>query len=182
MMSKDMDSNLETESADGSQKNQEPREKTKWGKTVKVSLGVLGGLGLLFGYVSAAGMHQSEQEAGARKAVDDFFAALNARNLEAARKALHYPHVHFAGHEAKVWNEPTDFHIDFDALAATEGWHHSTLDLCIMRQSSEDKIHFEIQYSRHKADSGRYATYQSVWIVTRKEGRWGIQCRSILSS
>lgn len=181
-MAKDKDPNLDNKLSDGSQKDEEPRKKPKWGKTMKVSLGVLGGLGLLMGYVSAAGIQQSEHEAGARKAVDDFFAALNARDLDAARKALHYPHVHFAGHEVKVWNNPMDFQIDFDALTAAEGWHHSTLDLCVMRQSSDDKIHFEIQYSRHNAGSGRYATYQSLWIVTRKEGRWGVQCRSIITA
>jgi hypothetical protein len=181
-MPEELDPSLDSKPAENPEGKAEPRKKPKWGKSMKVSLGVLGGLGLLMGYVSAAGMQQSEQEAGARKAIDDFFAALNARDLDAARDALHYPHIHFAGPEVTVWAEPTDFHIDFDALAAAEGWHHSTLDLCAMRQSSADKIHFEIQYSRHTADSGRYATYQSLWIVTRREGHWGIQCRSILTS
>ncbi|HYK91929.1 MAG TPA: hypothetical protein VE398_24395, partial [Acidobacteriota bacterium] len=133
----DPSTNSPTEDSQG-----EPRKKPKWGKTMKVSLGVLGGLGLLMGYVSAAGMQQSEHEAGARKAIDDFFAALNARHLDAAREALHYPHIYLAGPEIRVWNEPLDFHIDFDALTASEGWHHSTLDLCVMKQSSADKIHF----------------------------------------
>lgn len=146
---------------------------------MKVSLGVLGGLGLLMGYVSAAGMQQSEQEAGARKAVDDFFAALNARDLDAVRQALHYPYVHIGGSEMKIWDGPEDFRIDFDALAADEGWHHSTLDLCLVQLAAPDKFHFEVQFSRHDADSQRYATYQSLWIVTRREGRWGVQCRSI---
>jgi len=181
-MSEDMDTNLDNELARGPTANEEHRKKPKWGKTVKVSLGILGGLGLLMGYVSAAGMQQSELEAAARKAIDDFFAALNSRNLDAARNTLHYPHVHIAGHEVKVWHHPLDFQMDFDALTASEGWHHSTLDSCVMRQSSGDKFHFEIRYSRHKGDSGRYATYQSLWIVTQKEGRWGIQCRSILSA
>ncbi len=148
---------------------------------MKVSLGVLGGLGLLMGYVSAAGMQQSEHEAGARKAVDDFFSALNARDLDRARDALHYPHIHIAGSEVTVWEQPADFRIDFEAIEAAEGWHHSSLDLCVMRQASPDKIHFEIQYSRHRADTGRYVTHQSIWIVTRHEEHWGIQCRSILT-
>jgi len=177
-----MDPNLAGQLAEGPTANEEHRKKPKWGKTVKVSLGILGGLGLLMGYVSAAGMQQSEHEAAARKAIDDFFAALNSRNLDAARNTLHYPHVHIAGHEVKVWHHPLDFQMDFDALSISEGWHHSTLDSCVMRQSSEDKFHFEIRYCRHKADSGRYATYQSLWIVSQKEGRWGIQCMSILSA
>ncbi len=180
-MPKETDPSLNSETEETSEGKEASRRKPKWGRSMKVSLGVLGGLGLLMGYVSAAGMQQSEHEAGARKAVDDFFAALNARDLDAARNALHYPHIHIAGPEVMVWVEPADFQIDFDALTAAEGWHHSTLDLCLMRQGNPDKIHFEIQYSRHNAESGRYATYQSLWIVTRKEGRWGIQCRSVLT-
>ncbi len=167
---------------ESSREDRELRKKSGWGTATKVSLGVLGGLGLLMGYVSAAGMQQSEAEAGARKAIDDFFTALNARNLEAARQSLNYPHVHMVGNELEMWNAPSDFHIDFDALAAHEGWHHSTLDLCVMKQVSEDKVHFEVQYSRYREGTVRYATCQSLWIVTRKAGHWGIQCRSILSA
>lgn len=176
------DANLDNDLTEGLPQEEGARKKPKWGKTVKVSLGLLGGLGLLMGYVSAAGMPQSEHEAGARKAVDDFFAALNARDLDATRKALIYPHVHFAGNEVRIWNSPQDFHIDFDGLSAAEGWHHSTLDLCVTRLASKDKIHFEIQFSKYAADSRRYATHQSLWIVTHKEGRWGIQCRSTHSA
>jgi hypothetical protein len=165
------------ESAEGGTAGKKP----KWGKTMKVSLGLLGGLGLLMGYVSAAGMQQSELEAGARKAIDDFISALNARDLEAARSVLNYPHIHFAGHEMTIWLAPEEFHIDFDALAQTEGWHRVTLDYCAVRQSCADKIHFEVQYSRHRIDSVRYAVHPSIWVVTLMNGRWGIQCRSILS-
>jgi hypothetical protein len=164
------------------EKGEPAGKKPGWGKTAKVSLGLLGGLGLLMGYVSAAGMQQSELEAGARKAIDDFFSALNAKDIKAARSVLNYPHIHFAGHEVAIWITPEEFNIDFDAIAAREGWHHSTLDYCAVRQSCPDKIHFEIQYSRHRSGSGRYAVYPSVWIVTLQEGHWGIQCRSILTS
>ncbi len=173
----DTDDELEKD-ADASRRAE---KKPRWGKTVKVSLGVLGGLGLLMGYFSAAGMQETERETSARKAIDDFFAALNAWDLEAARNALNYPHVHIAGQDVRVWHQPADFVIDFEELAASEGWKYSTLDSCAMRQSSEEKVHFEVQYSRHRADSTRYATYQSLWIVTRRDGRWGIQCRSILT-
>ena len=59
----------------------EKKKKTKLGKATKVSLGVLGGLSLLMGYISAAGMEESEREEEARKPVDDFFTALNARDI-----------------------------------------------------------------------------------------------------
>ncbi len=47
-----------------------------------------------------------------------------------------------------------------------------------MRQHDEVKVHFEVVFSRYKADGTKYATYQSLWVSTRKDGRWGIQARS----
>lgn len=154
---------------------------SKWGKAAKVSLGVLGGLSLLMGYISAAGMRESELEAEARKPIDDFFAAFNARDVEAGRRTLHYPHVQIAGNEVTILEDPDSFQIDFQILAS-EGWTHVTLDSCSMRQNCDEKVHFEVQLSMHKGSEARYATYQALWIVTRKDDVWGIQCRSIFPS
>ena len=47
-----------------------------------------------------------------------------------------------------------------------------------MRQNDRVKVHFEVVFSRYKADGSKYATYQSLWIATKKDGAWGIQARS----
>jgi hypothetical protein len=154
------------------------KDKGKWGKAAKVSLGILGGLSLWAGYISAAGMKESEIEAEARNPIDDFFTAFNARDIEGCRKALHYPHMQIAGSDVSLLNDPESFQIDFQALG-NEGWTYSTLDSCTMRQNCDDKVHFEIQLSMHQANDSRYATYQALWIVTRQDEVWGIQCRSI---
>ena len=169
-----MEEDLEVEGEDA-------KRKSTWKKAAKVSLGVLGGLSLLMGYISAAGMQESEREVAARKPIDDFFAAFNARDPESGRRTLHYPHIQIAGNELSILNDPESFQIDFQSLAA-EGWTHTTLDSCEMRQSCDEKVHFEVQLSMHKADNARYATYQALWIVTQIDGVWGIQCRSIFPS
>lgn len=163
------------------EKPENEKDKNKWGKAAKVSLGVLGGLSLLMGYISAAGMKESEREAAARKPIDDFFAAFNARDIDGGRRTLNYPHIQIAGNDVMILNDPESFQIDFQALAG-EGWTHVTLDSCEMRQSCDEKVHFEVQLSMHKGSASRYATYQALWIVTRKDGVWGIQCRSVFPS
>jgi len=159
----------------------EQPKNNKWRKAAKVSLGVLGGLSLLMGYISAAGMKESELEEEARKPVDDFFAALNARDLTRSRKSLHYPHIQIAGCDVDILATPDDFQIDFQSLA-NEGWTYSTLDSCTMRHFCADKVHFELQFSMHMANDARYATYQALWIVTKQGDVWGIHCRSIFPS
>jgi hypothetical protein len=47
-----------------------------------------------------------------------------------------------------------------------------------MRQNDAIKVHFDVAFSRYKADGAKYATYQSLWIVTKKDGQWGVQARS----
>jgi len=163
------------------EEQEEKKDRTKWGKAAKVSLGVLGGLSLLMGYISAAGMKESEIEAEARKPINDFFSAFNARDIEGSRKTLHFPHMQIAGSDVSILNDPESFQIDFQSLA-NEGWTYSTLDSCTMRQICDEKVHFELQLSMHQANDSRYATHQALWIVTRQEGVWGIQCRSIFPS
>ena len=165
----------------GTNKDGEQQKKGKLGITAKVSLGVLGGLSLLMGYISAAGMKESEIESEARKPVDDFFAALNARDIERGRRTLHYPHIQIAGCDVGILESPADFDINFQALADA-GWTYTTLDSCNMRHFCDEKVHFELQLSMHQANDSRYATYQALWIVTRLNDVWGIQCRSIFPS
>ena len=47
-----------------------------------------------------------------------------------------------------------------------------------MRQNDAIKVHFDVVFSRYKADGTKYATYQSLWIVTLKDGNWGVRARS----
>ncbi|MEE8397746.1 MAG: hypothetical protein V3S89_01990 [Desulfobacterales bacterium] len=63
-------------------------------------------------------------------------------------------------------------------LAENEGWDRSTLDTMEVIHASDVKVHFKIEFSRYKADGSKYAVHKSLWIVTKRDGRWGIQARS----
>lgn len=41
-----------------------------------------------------------------------------------------------------------------------------------------DKVHFDVQFTRYRADGTVIGAYKSLWIVTRIEGHWGVQARS----
>ncbi len=116
--------------------------------------------------------------ADARGAVEAFFAGFNARDIEAIRAALHYPHIRLASGRIMTANQSSDYEIPFDRLAEYEGWHHSTLDRCEPIHEGPDKVHFDVCFSRFHEDGTLYATHQAVWVVTRIDGHWGIQARS----
>jgi hypothetical protein len=119
------------------------------------------------------------REAAARAPIEAFFKAFNARDNEALKKTLHYPHVRINEQGGvNVWQTAADAGTNFDALARNEGWARSSLDSVAMRANDPVKVHFEVVFSRYKADGTKYATYQSLWIVTLKDGAWGVQARS----
>ena len=128
---------------------------------------------------SSATAQQSSPEKEARAPIEAFFKAFNARDNEALKKTLHYPHVRIneAG-GVNVWRDASEAGTNFDGLTQSEGWARSSLDSVTMRQHDDVKVHFEVVFSRYKADGTKYATYQSLWVSTKKDGAWGIQARS----
>jgi hypothetical protein len=64
------------------------------------------------------------------------------------------------------------------ALIAGEGWHHSGWDSLEVVQSSADKVHIAVSFTRYRADGEKYASYPSLYIVERGESGWGVRARS----
>jgi len=119
------------------------------------------------------------REAEARAPIEAFFKAFNARDNEALKKTLHYPHVRIneAG-GVNVWRDASEAGTNFEGLTRSEGWARSSLDSVTLRQNDPVKAHFEVVFSRYKADGTKYATYQSLWVVTKNGSGWGVQARS----
>ena len=124
-------------------------------------------------------------EAANREAMavlDAFMEAFNAREMEAFAATLNYPHVRFASGTVAVYENAADFsdrHL-FEQLVAT-GWDHSHWLERRVVMSSPDKVHINTVFQRFNADNQPIGRYESLYIVTRQDGRWGIQARSSLA-
>jgi len=118
-------------------------------------------------------------ETEARKAIEDYFAAFNNHDVEGMRATLQFPHIGIYGSEVHIENEASEFTMPFRTLTEKEGWHHSTLDSVETVLASKNKFHFRIVFSRFNRDGAKYLTQTMLWIVTRKDDRWGILCRSL---
>ena len=125
---------------------------------------------------------QVETENEAVKAIEAFFHTFNAHDSDGNLKTLHFPHIRINGSgNVNIIQNATDVRpldVALAYLTESEGWHHSTLDSVERIHGSDVKVHFNIQFSRYKADGSKYAVHKSLWIVTKKDGRWGIQARS----
>lgn len=118
-------------------------------------------------------------ERGARKAMDEFMTAFNSRDVQAWAATLNYPHVRFASNQVRVYNTQEDFareNADYPKRLAP--WHHSRWESMNVIQSGPDKVHFAVEFIRYDASGKEIGRFPSLYIVTLKNGHWGIQGRS----
>jgi hypothetical protein len=39
-------------------------------------------------------------------------------------------------------------------------------------------VHFDVQFTRYRADDSVLGQYKSLWIVTKRSDKWGVMARS----
>ncbi len=122
---------------------------------------------------------RAESADAAMLVLDRFMAALNAQDEAAVNDTLHFPHVRIAGGRVQVWSRPGDYELAaFRARVDADGWARSAWDERRIIHAGSDKVHLDTEFSRYRGDGTRIAAFRSIYIVTRQEGRWGIQARS----
>lgn len=118
--------------------------------------------------------------AAARAVMDDFMTTFNAKDEDAWAATFNYPHVRFASGNVIVSPDAkaiTDT-MDFAIFSARSGWDHSAWDKVEALDAGSTKVHFKVTFSRYTAEDKKLATYDSLYVVTLKDGHWGIQARS----
>jgi hypothetical protein len=124
----------------------------------------------------------SDPLTSALAALDDYMAGLNRGDEAAVNAACNFPHVRLAGGKVAVWHRPGDYKIaDFRARAG-DGWARSQWDERTPIHVGPDKIHLKVEFSRWRDDGSLIGRFQTIYVVTRQDGRWGIQARSSFAS
>ncbi|HEY9048061.1 MAG TPA: hypothetical protein VIN08_19275 [Ohtaekwangia sp.] len=111
--------------------------------------------------------------------LDEYMATFNANDLAAWEKTYHFPHYRLASGNMSVLDKAglRDPAKVFTPLKQA-GWHHSVWDHRNIVQASDTKVHVDTQFSRYKEDGTKIGTYESLYIVTKENGRWGVKLRS----
>lgn len=125
----------------------------------------------------SAAQVEGNAEAAALAVLERHIAALNARDPAAIAATLHFPHYRLAGAGMRVWESPARYFEDFQARAGGD-WHHSAWDYRKVIAASADKVHLDVQFTRYRSDDSAIASYRSIWVVTRIDGKWAAQLRS----
>ena len=109
----------------------------------------------------------------------DYLSAWNLRDVAKMKAAFHFPHVRIASGKVKLLEEEAAFSEDFfEHFIEATGWHYSLWDYRHAVQSTQDKVHFAVQFTRYRVDDTVIGHYPSLWIVSLIDGRWGVQARS----
>ncbi len=121
--------------------------------------------------------HDPTAVAAALGVLDRHIAALNAKDEAALAATLHFPHYRLSGDGMRIWENPERYFADFRARAGGD-WHHSAWDFRKVIAAAPGKVHLDVQFTRYRADNSAIASYRSIWVVTRIEGRWAAELRS----
>ena len=111
--------------------------------------------------------------------VNAYMDAWNCRDLEGMDAAFHFPHARIASGRITILEQPmARIPGFFDQFIQQTGWHYSLWDYRRAVQSTDDKVHFAVQFTRYRADGTAIGVYPSMWVVALIDGRWGVQARS----
>ena len=123
-------------------------------------------------------------ESAALEVLDLHLEARNNLDPELISSANNYPNARILINFIQVFDTYESYR-DFEEQfvmpqqEASE-WDHSVWDEIRIIQSSEDKVHLAVNWSRINGDGDRFLSRPQFYFVTNLEGHWGIQIRSPL--
>jgi len=113
----------------------------------------------------------------AMKCLDDFLVAMNALDTEGFDDCFNFPSVRLASNTLVMFERGRD-----KAWAKKTGlfaeWDRSTWAKREILHASADKVHINTRFVRHRADGSVLGAFDSIYIVTKQDGHWGIKIRS----
>ena len=113
------------------------------------------------------------------KVLDEFMAAFNRMDVDAWEKTFHFPHYRLASGRMTVLSEPgKQNEARLKQSFASMGWHHSRWDRRRIIHMSDNKVHVDTKFTRYRADGTVIASFESLYILTSEDERWGIKMRS----
>jgi len=113
--------------------------------------------------------------------LDDFMTSFSGRDPVGHAETYHFPHFRLAGGVMRSWPTAEDAIRDHEALFKTlpaTGWYKSVwLDRQIITLS-DTKVHVNTRFQRLRADGSEIGAYNSLYVLIKQDGRWGIKMRS----
>ena len=138
-------------------------------------------LGSLAGLVAALalGAHAqtaSPSAAAALRVLDDQLAAYNASDKGAFLATLHFPHVRIAGAGVRVFSNAQGYMPELSMVQ--HGWDYARWTDRKVVQEGTNKVHVVATFTRYLASGRAVDSFDALFIIVLKSGRWGVIARS----
>jgi hypothetical protein len=117
-------------------------------------------------------------EAAVMRTLDDYMTTFNRMDMPAWEATFHFPHYRLAGGQMKVLDHAGLQKAEDVRKALGEGWHHSAWGRRKIIQWSPDKVHVDTLFLRYRADGSLIGSFESMYVLTKEQGHWGVKLRS----
>lgn len=120
-----------------------------------------------------------KEKADINKVLDEYLTTFNTKNLKAWEDTYHFPHYRLASGKMSVLERAglRDSASVFGPLQKAN-WDYSKWDHRNIVQASPDKVHIDTRFTRYRKDGNKVASYESLYVLTKESGRWGVKLRS----
>ena len=110
--------------------------------------------------------------------LDEVIAAFNKMDMAAWDRTMHFPHYRLARGTMRVLDGPGERTVENAKREIEDDWHHSAWTHRKIIHLSDSKVHIDTRFTRYREDGSPIRTYESLYILTKEDGRWGIKLRS----
>lgn len=118
----------------------------------------------------------SPSAAAALRVLDDQLAAYNASDKRAFLATLHFPHVRIAGAGVRVFPNAGSYMPELSMVQ--HGWDYARWTDRKVVQEGTNKVHVVATFTRYLASGRAIDSFDGLFIVVLKSGRWGVIARS----
>jgi len=113
----------------------------------------------------------------AQGVLDAFMAAFNARDIPAFEETFNFPSVRFASNTMVILNKG-DMKPERFTTGALAEWDHSAWERRAVIHTGADKVHIDTRFTRYRKDGSVIGGFDSIYVITKENGHWGVKCRS----
>jgi hypothetical protein len=118
-----------------------------------------------------------DSAAAAMLLLDQFMTAFNARDVEAFEATFNFPSIRLASGRLVTLNKG-DMTKDRFSQGALAEWDHSAWERREIIHAGGDKVHIDTRFTRYRKDGSIIGGFDSVYVITKENGHWGVKIRS----
>lgn len=121
--------------------------------------------------------------AEAAATVERFFTAFNNGDNEALREVTHLPQI-MLNQDMFIYaqdeNSPLR-NVNFNGMREQENWLRSSRTELGVTYATPTRVFFELAFERHDQNNEKYRTVPALWVLSKKDDRWGVDFRSLMA-